>query len=193
MKALIIFAHPNTESFNGTILDTIEKTFTEKGEEYITRNLYDTNFNAYLTLDDLIKINNRTLAEDIAIEQMDIKKVETIIFIFPIWWGGPPAILKGWFDRVLTKGFAYSPKVDGSVEGLLSHKKVIVFATSGSSTDTETQKEIFQAIETILIKGTFNFCGITDVSYHNLEAVPSTNNANRNQMLDDVKKIIEKL
>ncbi len=193
MKALIIFGHPNIDSFNGSMLKTVEEALKEEGHEYILKNLYDQNFNPMFTLNDLIKIQNKTRDEDIAIEQIDVVESEVIIFIFPIWWGGPPAILKGWFDRVFTEGFAFEEKEDNKIQGLLYKKKAIIFATSGSSIDNQEQRDIFSAIETILVKGTLNFCGIGNVTYRNYQEVPYTTDEVRNNILLEVKNLIKSI
>lgn len=193
MKVLIIFGHPNQDSFNGLILSTIKNKLIEKGYEFIVKNLYDSNFNPMLTMGDFIKMKNGTVTDDVAIEQLDIGWAEAIVFVYPVWWSGPPAIIKGWCDRVLTDGFAFTYKTDGSHEGLLKDKRAFVFSTSAMSQQEMDQSGLAQAMEDIAIKGIFNYCGITNVTYRNFFEVPETDNLNRNQMLKDVENIINGL
>jgi len=193
MKVLIIFGHPNTDSFNGLILSSVKRKLTEKGYEFIAKNLYDSNFNPMLTMGDFIKMKNGTVSDDVAIEHLDIGWAEIILFIYPVWWSGAPAIVKGWFDRVFTEGFAFTYKTDGSHEGLLKDKQALVFSTSAMTQKEMEQQGLAKAMEDITVKGIFNFCGITNVTFRNFYEVPDTDNQNRNQMLADVENLINGL
>lgn len=193
MKVLIIFGHPNPDSFNGAILNVVENTLKNKGHEYVTKKLYDQNFNAIFTLDDYIKMEKGTRSEDIALEQIDVEWADTIVFIYPIWWSGPPAMVKGWFDRVLTKGFAFIEREDGTHEGLLNNRKVIVFTTSASSEREINNNNLYDAMMTVLINGIFKFCGLNDVTYRNYYELPDLPQELRNNMLAHVEGVITQL
>ncbi len=193
MRALIIFGHPNIDSFNGNILRIAEDTLKRKGVEYIIKNLYDNNFNPILTMNDYIKIEKGTRDEDIALEQIDVEWADTIILIYPIWWSGPPAIVKGWFDRVLTKGFAFLEREDGTQEGQLINKKLLIFSTSARSEEELTKENLITYIKGILSNGIFKVCGITDVNHQILYEVPDTSDEARNQMLSQVEAIVNQL
>lgn len=193
MKVLIIFGHPNPDSFNGLILAAIKKKLTEKSYEFIVKNLYDSNFNPMLTMGDFIKMKNGSISDDIAIEHLDVGWANTLIFIYPVWWSGPPAIVKGWFDRVLTDGFAFTYKTDGSHEGLLKDKQAFVFTTSAMKQEEMNQKGLTQAMKNIAIQGIMNYCGINNAIYRNFFEVPDTDNLNRNQMLKDVEDLINRI
>ena len=193
MKVLIIFGHPNTDSFNGLILSTVKRKLTEKGYEFIVKNLYDSNYNPMLTMGDFIKMKNGSVSDDVAIEHLDIGWAEAILFIYPVWWSGAPAIVKGWFDRVFTEGFAFTYRTDASHEGLLKDKQALVFTTSAMTLKEMEQQGLAKAIEDIIVKGVFNLCGITNVTYRNFYEVPDTDNQTRNQMLTDIENLINEI
>lgn len=192
-NTLIVFGHPNPDSFNGAILKTIENKLEEKQYEYISKNLYQLNFNPILTIDDFGRMENSTVADDIALEHADIEWAKNIIFIYPVWWAGPPAIVKGWVDRVLNKGFAYVPQEDGTVKGLLSDKTVMIITTSGSDEETMVQSGMEDAMKKIMLEGTLGFCGINNMFYQNFYNVLTTTEAEREKILSDVDYLINAL
>lgn len=122
MKHVIVYAHPNTESFNHAILETVKKELEEKGHEVRVRDLYELNFNPVLGASDFISFSQGNTPADIKEEQEHISWADSITFIYPVWWAGLPAILKGYVDRVFSHGFAYAYGENG-IEKLLSGKK----------------------------------------------------------------------
>ena len=147
MKHLIIFAHPNSQSFNRTLVEEVIKASRQIGVEAVIRDLYTLDFNPVLSWSELIA------------------EAELITFIYPLWWMGFPAILKGYLDRVLSYGFAYKNENGASV-GLLGNKKVQHFITMGNSIEKYHQLAFDKALQSCLVEGLFNFCGITDIQHH---------------------------
>ncbi len=192
MKALVVFTHPNPKSFNKAILDTVTSELQKKNAEVRVKDLYAMNFNPVLSGSDFQQLIAGQVPQDIATEQADITWADTIIFIYPIWWWGQPALLKGWIDRVFSHGFAYQQNEQGVV-GLLKNKKSLVITTSGSDEATWDQTAAAQAIKRVIITGTLNFSGISDVTYKNLFSVPVVSDADRQGMLAEVQKLISAL
>jgi len=189
-NTLIILAHPNPDSFNGAILKTIENKLKEKEYQFISKNLYQLNFNPILNMDDFARMQKSTVAQDVALEHADIEWAKNIILIYPIWWAGQPAILKGWIDRVFSRGFAYAPQEDGTVKGLLSDKTVMVFTTSGSSEENMKQSGMYAAMEKIMLEGILGFCGINNMMYKNFFGVLTATDDERAAMLGEVDYLI---
>jgi len=192
-NTLIIFAHPNPDSFNGAILKRIENKLKEKEYQFISKNLYQLNFNPILNMNDAARMKNSTVADDVALEHGDIEWAKNIVFVYPIWWAGQPAILKGWIDRVFNRGFAYAPQEDGTVKGLLSDKTVMVFTTSGGSEENMRQSGMYDAMEKIMLQGILGFCGIDNMLYKNLYEVPTTTDDERDRMLSEVDYLLNAL
>lgn len=192
MKALVVFTHPNPKSFNKAILDTVTSELQKKNAEVRIKDLYAMNFNPVLSGSDFQQLIAGQTPQDIAAEQADITWADTLIFIYPIWWWGQPALLKGWIDRVFSHGFAYQQNEQGIV-GLLKNKKALVITTSGSDEATWDQTAATQAIKRVMIAGTLNFSGISDVTYKNLFSVPVVSDADRQGMLAEVQKLISAL
>ena len=131
MKHFIVYAHPNTKSFCRAIVDKILDVLEMNGEEATVSNLYEMEFNPVLGHRDFEAIAQGTTLQDVEDEQRLIEWADQITFIYPIWWTGMPAIMKGYIDRVFTYDFAYRMTEHGA-EGLLSGKKVKIINTMGT-------------------------------------------------------------
>ncbi|MBN2521853.1 MAG: NAD(P)H-dependent oxidoreductase [Bacteroidales bacterium] len=161
MNVSIILAHPSKNSFNHAIAGACSKILKERGHTVKLHDLYREEFDPVLSAEE-IPMNSKT---DKAIDTYcnEIRKCDGIIVIHPNWWGQPPAILKGWIDRVFRPGIAYEfrdgDKGEGVPVGLLNAKAAIVFNTSDTS--REREENIFlDPLETIWKNCIFYLCGI---------------------------------
>lgn len=109
MKALIVYCHPREGSFTSAIRDLVVDKLARAGAEVRLNDLYARGFDPILSayehenyLD--IPVNCIPVAEDVE----DIRWCDTLIFIYPTWWYGLPAMLKGWLDRTLLPDVAFS-------------------------------------------------------------------------------------
>ena len=164
MKHLIISAHPNPQSFNRALVEEVIKATRQVGAETVVRDLYTLDFNPVLSWSELNATMEGIVPAEIKFEQKLIAEAELITFIYPLWWMGFPAILKGYLDRVLSYGFAYQNENNISV-GLLEHKKIQQFITMGNSIEKYQQLGFDKALKSCLVDGLFNFCGITDIQH----------------------------
>lgn len=121
MNVLIIYAHPNQESFNGAILAQVKKGLEETTNSVTIIDLYQEEFDPVLRFNSTNK--GRYLHQDPETEKYRtlIHQADHLIFIYPIWWYGLPAILKGFIDRVFVSEFAYTYD-DKLPKGLLKGK-----------------------------------------------------------------------
>ncbi|MEM6758202.1 MAG: NAD(P)H-dependent oxidoreductase [Pseudomonadota bacterium] len=137
MRALIIFCHPKEDSFNAAVLDTVTSHLTSAGVEYRLRDLYRSNFMPVLTAHELdCYLDESRNTQPVAQDVEDVQWADALIFIYPTWWYGLPAMLKGWLDRVLVPGVAFvMPKGEGDNirPGLTHITRLGVFTTCGAS------------------------------------------------------------
>lgn len=164
MKHLIISAHPNPQSFNQALVEEVIKATRQVGAETVVRDLYTLDFNPVLSWSELNATMEGIVPAEIKFEQKLIAEAELITFIYPLWWMGFPAILKGYLDRVLSYGFAYQNENGVSV-GLLGNKKMQHFITMGNGIEKYQQLGFDKALQSCLVDGLFNFCGITDIQH----------------------------
>lgn len=147
-NVLIVYAHPEPTSFNAALKDRAVKALTAAGHTVVVSDLYAEGFNPvagrhdFTTTADAARFhyqkeqanaaNANGFATDIAREQSRVRAADILILQYPMWWGGPPAIVKGWCDRVLAYGFAY---VDGTRfdTGLFNGRRALLSITTGGT------------------------------------------------------------
>jgi NAD(P)H dehydrogenase (quinone) len=164
MKNLIVYAHLNTGSLNHFFKQIITENLEESGQEVIVRDLNAINFNPVLSLADMKGQRVGEIAGEVKIEQDFIAWADRIVFIYPIWWTGMPAIMKGYIDRVFSYGFAYRYD-QGIQKGLLTGKKAIIINSHGKSNAEYESIGMDKALALTSDIGIFNYCGL-DVQKH---------------------------
>lgn len=158
MKHLIIYAHPNQESLNGQFKQAIEKNLVQQKQDVIVRDLYTLGFDPVLSLEDMTGQRKGIVNELIKKEQEYIKWADIVTFIYPIWWTGMPAIMKGYIDRVFSYGFAYRYD-QGIQKGLLTGKQAIILNTHGKSNEEYSTIGMDKALLLTSDKGIYTYCG----------------------------------
>lgn len=137
MKALIVYCHPRPDSFTHAIKTRILDRLDLIGAEVQVLDLYARGFDPALSAQGHMfyedQVLNRSGIED---DSAALEWCDTLIFVYPTWWYGLPAVLKGWLDRVLVPGLAFHmPAVEGGniTPGLQHIKRMGVFTTCGAS------------------------------------------------------------
>jgi putative NADPH-quinone reductase len=123
----------------------------------------------------------------------EIASADGIVIVHPNWWGQPPAILKGWIDRILRPGVAYRFREgdagEGIPEGLLGAKTAVVFTTS--NTPPEREMAVFgDPLEALWKRCIFSFCGVQDCRRRNFCVVVASTDDQRNAWLKEVREIV---
>ena len=146
MNVLIVFAHPEPQSFNGALFETAIATLQAAGHTVVTSDLHRLGFNPVsdrrnfttaqdpdflkLQAEELHAAESHTFAPELETEMAKVEAADLMIWQFPLWWFGVPAILKGWVDRVFAMGRAYG---GGRVydTGLFRGKRALLSLTTG--------------------------------------------------------------
>jgi len=186
MNVLIVFTHPNPASFNHALLERVSAGLKQAGHTIKVKDLYKENFDPILSASDLAQLQKGIIPPKIAKEQEQLLWADSLIFIYPLWWFGRPAMLKGWFDIVMTNGLAFEYSSDG-VKGLLKHKRALVLITAGGSKQYFEDTDALQLIHRPTTDGTLSFCGIKDVSHEIYYDIVNISNDERLKILDDVE------
>lgn len=186
MKTLIVLAHPNAKSFNSAVVDKIEETLKNKGEEVVVRELYKMKFEPVLTWQEMDEQRSGTIKEDILAEQKLIDECEHLIFVYPLWWTSLPAILKGYIDRVFAYGYAYAFSEDGNVQGLLKGKKATLITTYGTPKEIYDTSGMNDAIRKTVDTGIFEFCGMEVKEHIFLGGVPMIDENKGKEILESI-------
>jgi NAD(P)H dehydrogenase (quinone) len=192
MQISLILAHPNRQSFNHAIARVAMKQLKDNGHKVFFHDLYKENFDPLLVYGEILK--DDSLPVEINRHCQEIAGAEGIVIVHPNWWGQPPAILKGWVDRVIRPGIAYEflegDSGEGVPKGLLTAKAAIVFNTS--NTETEREKMVFgDPLETIWRNCIFGLCGITNFSRRTFNTVVTSTELQRKEWLNEVRVCID--
>ena len=159
MNHLIIYMHPTETSFNGAILDEYVNKLELDGNKVKVRNLYSLKYDPLLTREEYKDSFQKNYHQDVKHEQEAVNWADIITFSFPYWWGGFPAIGKGYIDRVFSFGFAY--RLDGeSPVPLLKGKKAVLMFTSGTPEKEMYSSGIYDSFINLTEKSIFKFCGL---------------------------------
>jgi NAD(P)H dehydrogenase (quinone) len=190
MNTLIILAHPNEESFTAAICNEVKKHLTFKNHEVRVRDLYKLGFNPILTEDNHTSFYQNNLPKEILMEQNEITWADNLVYVFPCWWCGMPAILKGYFDRVFTNGFSFRFSKDGT-EGLLKGKKAVIFQTASQTEEFMKPNQLVSSMETSMDIGIFDYCGINVITHKFFFSVPHVNKEIRETMIKEAISVVD--
>jgi len=191
MIVSVILAHPNKESFNHAIAATTAEALKQNGHDVNFHDLHEENFDPILPFKEFP--NDVHLPLEIEKHCKEISDADGIIIIHPNWWGQPPAILKGWVDRVIRPGVAYEflegDNGEGIQNGLLKAKSAIVFNTS--NTEAEREKNIFgDPLETIWKNCIFDLCGVNNFYRKMFNIIVVSSEEQRKEWLKEVKETV---
>ncbi|MDO4569258.1 MAG: NAD(P)H-dependent oxidoreductase [Planctomycetia bacterium] len=188
MNALVVLAHQNAEgSFCGALANLAVETLEAAGMNVVLRDLYAEGFNPVLTQEELALAKENVsgaLLDDI--EQ--VLATDLFVVIHPNWWGMPPAILKGWIDRVIRQGFCYAFTADGPVRKL-EGRKAIVFTTGNTPQDIEVQIN-GDPLENLWKNIVFKTVGVDDCTRINFASVIMSSPEERAKWLEDAKSLL---
>jgi len=183
MKISIILAHPNPGSFNHAIAHTAAETLRASGHEVRLRDLCAEQFDPLMPAAEFA--TDAKLDATLAPHCREIAEADGIIIVHPNWWAMPPAILKGWLDRVLRPEVAYR-FVAGISVGLLKAQAALVFNTS--NTPLELERKLYSdPLETLWMKCVFPLCGVTRCERHLFSVVITSSPQQREEWLNKVK------
>ncbi len=191
MKVLAILAHPSKGSFNHAIAQTALSVLRKNGHEVCYHDLYEENFNPVLPGSEISEgcLNDPAIARHCE----EASEADAFLIVHPNWWGQPPAILKGWVDRVFRVGvgYRYQEGDDGSGVplGLLKAKLALVFNTSDTLPERET--EVFgDPLETLWKNCIFGFCGVPEFFRKTFSVVVTSSQDRRRQWLREVEETV---
>lgn len=189
--ALIVTAHPIETSLSHTLAQRIAGKLQEQGTQVEIADLHAEGFSpAMIRADlDLYRGDASALPDDVLREQQRVERADMLIFVFPFYWWSVPALLKGWFDRVLTVNWAYKVGEEGRIVGNLRDVPVRLVATAGSDIAGFDKHGYSAAIQSQIVEGVFGFCGLKNVTLDILYEADSASP----QQVDDFLQRLNKL
>jgi NAD(P)H dehydrogenase (quinone) len=193
MNILVILGHPDKSSFNYAIAVAVIEKIKDNGHVALFHDLYEEKFDPVVQTDEILK--NGEISKTVEKHCSELANCDGIIVIHPNWWGQPPAIMKGWIDRVFRPGVAYKflegDMGEGIPVGLLKAKTALVFNTS--NTKEFRENSIFHdPLEFIWKNCIFDLCGIKNFYRKMFRVVVTSSLEQRKEWLNEVKETVDK-
>lgn len=187
MKILVVLGHPKPGSFNHAIAEVVCETLKSRGHEPVFHDLYSERFDPIMPAWEIDAALEK-LPEPIQAYFREIRQARGLVLIHPNWWGGPPAIMRGWLDRVLRNGFAYKFTETGPAK-MLDDKIVQIFSTSNTPREIELNvyKDPVEWFWKVLV---FGLCGCESFARRNFEPVVASSVDQRHAWLREVGETV---
>jgi putative NADPH-quinone reductase len=191
MNILVILGHPTQGSLSHAISEAVVDVLKENGHEAIFHDLYAEHFDPVLPRGETSK--DAVIDPVIQRHCDELVNADGIVIIHPNWWGQPPAILKGWIDRVIRPGVGYEFLVgdrgEGVPRGLLKAKAALVINTS--NTAEERERNVFgDPLETLWKNCIFGLCGVKNFHRRMFGVVVTSSEEQRSEWLQETRSIV---
>jgi NAD(P)H dehydrogenase (quinone) len=189
MRIMIVLAHPKPDSFNAALCAALCQGLKEAGHEADMADLYAEGFDPVLRGQELDTLGANLPLPDVAAYQGRILRAQALAFIYPVWWFGTPAMLKGFIERVFQEEFAFRFTAAGKVRGLLRHRKALVVCTTGINTALYRLCRFGRPLAKTFDDWTLRNCGIRNVRRVVLHDVVNAGQATRARYLQDIRRL----
>lgn len=190
MRCLVVYAHLNPFSFNHAINEEVVRLLKAMGHEVKVSDLYEMDFKPVLKPEDFNLMSSGTVAADVKVEQEKITWAERLILVYPIWWTGFPAILKGYIDRVFSYGFAYAIDEKGWVRPLKGRKALLI--STHDQPESVYHDRMYASLRDTQDVGVFELCGIA-AQHVFFPGIMDSSDELRQRYLDSLKDTLAKL
>jgi NAD(P)H dehydrogenase (quinone) len=191
MLQAVIVAHPNPDSFTHSVARSYRDAAEARGGRVLLRDLYGMAFDPCLKRTELPGATDFAVSPDVAAERALLSEVDLFVFIYPFWMNAPPAILKGYIDRVLGFGFGFAP--DGNGPGpQLAGKRMLTFSSSGAPTQWVVDTGALNAVRALFDAHLARVCGLSVIDHIHFGAIaPNITVAAVERHLDIVRKVAD--
>lgn len=190
MRILIVLAHPNPKSFNHAVASAVRDEMLRCGHDVAFHDLYAEQFDPLLAPGEIPE--DGSVPEAIRSHCENLISADGIVIVHPNWWGQPPAIMKGWIDRVFRPGVAYrfeeGDSGEGTPIGLLKAKAAVILNTS----DTEEMREqiVFgDSLDAIWRRCIFGLCGVQSFHRRIFRVVVTSTARQRAAWIEEAKRL----
>ena len=190
MNLLVLLAHPDPASLNHAIALAVSNALRATGHHVVFHDLYAEGFDPLLTSEEIPETGR--VPANILKHCDELRNADGIVIVHPNWWGQPPAILKGWIDRVLRPGVAYrfdeGDSGEGVAVGLLKAEAALVLNTSNTP-DAREQATFGDPLESLWKRCIFELCGVTNVQRRTFAVVVTSTLQQRKHWIDEAKDL----
>jgi NAD(P)H dehydrogenase (quinone) len=194
VNILILLAHPNARSFNHAIAEAARRALLAAGHRAVFHDLCAEAFPPELPAEEIPE--TCVISPLIQRHCDELIAAEGIVVVHPNWWGQPPAVLKGWIDRIVRPGVAYRFEGDDGGEGvpvgLLQARAAVVFNTS--NTPLAREQAVFgDPLELIWKNCVFDLCGVKNFHRRTFGVVVTSSPDQRQKWLAEVEATVTRI
>jgi len=192
MKVLVVLAHPDPASFNHAIARKVLDVLLMNDHEVVFHDLYRERFDPFLWAEEIPV--GAVLDPVLERHCTELQEADGIVIVHPNWWGQPPAVLKGWVDRVIRPGVAYrfleGDSGEGIPLGLLKARVALVLNTA--NTPEERERNVFgDPLERTWKDCIFDLCGVRDFRRRMFRVIVTSTPEQRRQWLSEVVELVD--
>jgi NAD(P)H dehydrogenase (quinone) len=148
-RHVVVLTHPNRNSFNGLVAEAYCDAVRHKGHEPIVRDLYRIGFDPVLREEERPRGVGINYSADVRFEHEALRGSDVFVLVYPIWFGMPPAMLKGYVDRVLGAGVTAEQLQTGAAGTLLKGKRLVSITSSGASKIWLNQQDQMESLRNV--------------------------------------------
>jgi NAD(P)H dehydrogenase (quinone) len=194
MNILLVIGHPDPGSFSHALARSIQHSLSEVGYDVIFHDLCVEAFDPQLPKNEIPQAGELTPVVRQHCEELRL--ADGIVIVHPNWWGQPPAILKGWIDRVFRPGIAYRFEEgdggEGIPVGLLKARAALIINTS--NTPEARERAVFgDPLDTLWRNCIFGLCGVRNVQRRTFSVVVTSTAEQRQEWLQEAKDLATNL
>ncbi len=186
-NALVVCCHPNPKSYTHAVFEAVRAGLAEGGADVEALDLYAEGFDPVLVVDEERRRRDLDKVAYTRRHREQLARCDAVVFVYPVWWGGFPAVLKGYVDRTFVSGLAYSfagrPKDAVLPDGLMRGKEAHCFYTLDSPWWVALADPGWFSNEFTL----FRYCGFGVVRRHYLARLKLTTHDERARWLAEVR------
>lgn len=188
MRLLTVFSHPIPDRYPAAVMNAFHEPFREAGHTVDVLDLHQEGFDPRFTNADHAHFWGGPVPEDVAKMHRRVEAADHLAFVYPVYWWGMPAMMKGWIERVFTGGWAYQygAGVDDRgkqpLNALLPSIPTVLIGIGGSKERTYQKYGYDAAMRTQIDVGVFAYCGVDDVQSHLIYDVEGVHNASQREV-----------
>jgi len=192
LQHLLIISHPKKQSFTQTAARVYTAAVKALGHDVAVRDLYRLPFDPVLSENELPDAAKPVIPSAVRREQRYLTQAGVVAFFYPLWWAFMPAMVKGYFDRVFSCGFAYDFQGDDIIP-LLSGKKAVIFTSSAASMTELRRSKQWRAMRVLEEDNILSLCGIELLDHLHLPSIrPGLTLQAAESHFDAVRHAVEK-
>jgi NAD(P)H dehydrogenase (quinone) len=190
MKHAVIVAHPESQSLTCAAAHAYATAARSFGHEVVLRDLYRMHFDPCLRAGEIPKASGYACGHDVGVERALLDSVDVFSFVYPFWFNAPPAMLKGYVERVFSMDFGYGSTAGGT-EPLLDGKKLISFSFSGAPEQWVRDTGALAALMTVFDRHVAAMCGLQVLDHvHTGGIVPDMTSEAVTNVLANIRGVV---